>query len=458
MKWRFFSVLLISIFTLGFFVQSAVAVECSIDIPDDVSESELKRRLEVCDQEIVEQKILLEEKQREKTSIERDLNIIDYQIRQNQYQINARKLSLTKINSDIEYHESEIESLEAKIERMRLGTAELLRATADIDDRSLIEVMLDEGNVSAFFENLGSIYNIQASLKTAFDELRQAKTEREINVEILAEKFSEEDRLKRVQEIEKAKKVTKESEQKRLLNLTTLEEEKYLEEVAERQKIAGQIKSRILRINGGGELTFGEALVLVRVPEVQIGVRAAFSLAVLTQESAWDGKIGGHLGSCYYNTPFNNGAGTVMSTSQKTAYLYITKQIGIDPNTTPVSCPIPQDGSYGGAMGPAQFMPRTWWDPETQTGYAKRVARLTGSSFANPFDNLDAFTANALYLSDALGNCREIYSSQWDQEACAAARYYSGGNWRKHKSGYGASVANRAIQFQKDIDFLDSQV
>lgn len=446
------------VLSLAILTEPVFGYECSIDVPENATEAELQARLEQCEREIAEQKVLLEEKQREKTSIERDLDVLGFQIRQNQYEINARNLNLKKINGDISYHETEIDVLDSKIERMRQSTAELIRQANELDDRSVVEVLLGESNLAAFFQSVGSISVVQETLRQTFDELRAARLEREENIEQLEVKSTEEERLRRVQEIEKAKKEAKEKESERLLHLTAEEEQKYLEEVQERQKIAAQIKNRILKINGGGELTFGEALALARIPEGRIGVRAAFSLAVLTQESAWDGKIGGHLGSCFYNTPFNNGAGTVMSNSQKPAFLYIMEQIGLDPDTVPVSCPIPSDGSYGGAMGPAQFMPRTWWDVETQTGYAKRVAKVTGASFANPFDNLDAFTANALYLSDALDYCSQIYSSQYDQESCAAARYYAGGNWRNHKSGYGASVANRAIEFQKDIDFLDTQI
>lgn len=108
-------------------------------------------------------------------------------------------------------------------------------------------------------------------------------------------------------------------------------------------------------------------------------------------------------------------------------------------------------------MGPSQFMPRTWWDVGNETGFKKRVQNLLGISVASPFDNLHAFTATALYLNDSLVGCEKTYRTTYSQESCAAAKYYAGGNWRKFMNSYGASVANRAVEFQKDIDVLDSQ-
>ena len=146
-----------------------------------------------------------------------------------------------------------------------------------------------------------------------------------------------------------------------------------------------------------------------------------------------------------------------MSSAQKPSFLYIMQNLGLNPDKIPVSCPIAKDGQYGGAMGPAQFMPKTWWDVEKQTGYKSRVERITNSPFASPFDNLDAFTATALYLNDALDGCETLYKTIYSRESCAAAKYYAGKNWRRHMGGYGSRVANRASEFQKDIDILDSQ-
>jgi hypothetical protein len=140
-------------------------------------------------------------------------------------------------------------------------------------------------------------------------------------------------------------------------------------------------------------------------------------------------------------------------------------ELGKDAKTTPVSCPISSDGSYGGAMGPSQFMPSTW------NMYKNRIAEVTGANPPSPFSNLDAMTGTALYLKDAYYSdacekyakdaCRQYGLCDTDEqqtlhERCAAAKYYAGANWYRFRMSYGESVASRAIQFQKDIDLMNA--
>jgi hypothetical protein len=101
-------------------------------------------------------------------------------------------------------------------------------------------------------------------------------------------------------------------------------------------------------------------------------------------------------------------------------------ELGMDAAKTPVSCPIYSDGAYGGAMGPAQFMPKTWWDVESNTGFKARVASVIGSYSASPFENKDSFVGTALYLKDAQTRCKTSFSKQWDIWACSASKYYGG--------------------------------
>jgi membrane-bound lytic murein transglycosylase B len=124
----------------------------------------------------------------------------------------------------------------------------------------------------------------------------------------------------------------------------------------------------------------------------------------------------------------------------------------MDPDKTPVSCPIVSDGAYGGAMGPSQFMPNTWQI------YKDGVSKITGNDPASPFNNADAFTATALYLKGGLTSCKTIYKTIFSQESCAAAKYYAGGYWKSYMSvgRYGYRVAERSADFAEEIKILDN--
>ena len=125
-------------------------------------------------------------------------------------------------------------------------------------------------------------------------------------------------------------------------------------------------------------------------------------------------------------------------------YLRITKELGLDPDTMPLSCPY--KGGYGGAMGPAQFIPSTW------EGMQSAVARLTGNNPPNPWNAIDAFAASGLYLRD-LGAAGGSYSA----ERKAALRYYAGSNWSNPKNAfYGNEVMAIATKYQSQIDILQN--
>lgn len=443
---------------LGFFTTVSAENPVSCDtINENEPQEILQARLRQCEEDIKEQTALLNAKAQESTNLERDLTILSHRISKNKLEIKARNLAILDLDKNIDKKGQTIEELNSRIEHLKDSTSELLKKTNEIESASLVEVVLTSKDISEFYEDLGTFDSLQSSIGDAVSSIKKAKSDEEQHKKDLEEKQQKERSLKSLQEIEKRKQEVIEAEKNRILKETKGQEKKYKEILTKKQSLVNEIKNRILRITGGGELTFSEALKLVRVAENAIGIRAAFVLSILTQESGMDGVIGRNLGKCFYNTAWNNLSGTVMSNAQKPSFLYIMQNLGKDPSKTPVSCPINRDGQYGGAMGPSQFMPTTWWDVNKQTGYKNRVERVTKSAFASPFENLDAFTGTALYLSDALEGCEAMYKTTTSRESCAAAKYYAGSNWRKHMSGYGARVAARANDFQKDIDLLDSQ-
>jgi len=354
-------------------------------------------------------------------------------------------------------------SLSEKMEMIDKHLATLIKKTNELDSFSLLEAMLSQETISNFFIDVDDYGVIKRDLTKTLTDLRDVQGETQVAKEVLREKEMNERGLKLTKESEQRKQVVYKQEKETLLDLNRDQEAEYQKTIAEKERVKNAIRNRLFKTVGGTELTFGEALKLVQLYEEKIGVEAALTLSILSQESGIDGIIGKNLGRCTYNQSANNKSGTVMSDKQKPSFLSIVEELNLDPETTPVSCPIASDGSYGGAMGPSQFMPTTWWDISTGLGYKKRVAKVLGVAVPSPFNNLDAFTGTALYLSDAMERCQTAFSSQFDIWSCTAAKYYSGLSNTTEKTllqhmrptySYGYKVASRALEFQKDIDLL----
>jgi hypothetical protein len=129
----------------------------------------------------------------------------------------------------------------------------------------------------------------------------------------------------------------------------------------------------------------------------------------------------------------------------QTKFVSITKKLGRDPDTTPLSCPIASVGGWGGAMGPSQFIPTTW------ASYEAKISSALGIGTPDPWNPEHAFTATALYMAD-LG---AAYGG-WTAEQTAAAKYYAGGNYAtSYGQSYGNSVMGHAAGFQQQIEFLE---
>src|SRR3989344_2043066 len=362
-------------------------------------------------------------------SLQGEINSLNAKVNKLNLQIKAVSLSLQKLDDEISSTNTQINSTEITIGSTKEILSKSLRLVYESDDNGMMEILLKSPQLSDFFTNVNDLLSVQDSLRVSLGQLKS---------------------LKAYQALQKKGVEGTKKEKNSILKTTKGKESEYQKLLAETKTKAAEIRSRIYRLLGGGELPFGEAVRIAQIAERATGVRAAFILSVLTQESAVNGVIGGNLGRCYYNTPWTNASGTVMSNSQKPAFLGIMAEIKSDPNTTPVSCPIISDGSYGGAMGPAQFMPTTW------VPYKDKISAITGGSPPSPFNNLDAFTATALLLKDNLTKCGAIYSTIFSKENCAAARYYAGGNCRLYTrvGRYGYRVAERAQGFEDDIELL----
>ncbi len=132
-------------------------------------------------------------------------------------------------------------------------------------------------------------------------------------------------------------------------------------------------------------------------------------------------------------TPFAN---VMKPTRDIPPFIDLGTRLGFDPVKQVISCP--QGGGYGGAMGPAQFIPSTWHT------YEARIASVSGHSVPSPWAADDAITAMSLYFDD-LGAGAGGYTA----EHTAAVKYYAGGAWATAGSAYANSVMSLASSIQR---------
>lgn len=450
------NIILTFIFTLlSLFPAVAGAVSCDSNL-DGKTDAELQAISLQCDADLAELNGKFNTTKQFSSELEKGISDLNYNIQKIQLEIKAKNAKIKQLGENIVIKEKHIGTLEERMDNIRKSIGKMLRDTYLMDDASIINVLLSSENLSKFFIDTDSYATINEKLQSLIKELSSVKKASENEKKDLETKQANEAKLKYEQEQAKKKTEGFKTEKQTILSLTKNKEAEYKKLIAEKEKLKNQIRNKLYRTAGGIEISFGDALKLIQPYESTIGVNPALTLAVLFQESAINNNIGGNIGKCTYNQASSCVSGrTVMSESQKPTYLSIMSNLGLNPNTTPISCAICRDGSYGGAMGPAQFMPVTW------NGIAKRVSNIIGVFYPSPFENLAAFTASAVLLKDNQDRCKTAFSKRNDIWSCAASKYYGGLSLKGSKLlnfmryGYGSSVLKRALQFEKDIDTLN---
>ncbi len=407
-------------------------------------QARLEAELKKVEAEIADQTKLLQSKQKETASIARDIEILTYQINTAKLKIQAKQLEIRRLGTDIGKKREVIGALTSKIEAGEESLEELLRNYRELDDISLVEVALADNSLSRLFGDINTFDSIQASLHQSFNYIRDTKSVTEKEKSTLESRQAAEINARQVIEAEKAKIERAEKEKQALLAISKNQESQYRDILAYKQKQKEDIRNALFRLRGiSTAISFGQALDFATYASQKTGVRPALILAILTQET----NLGQNIGTCNRpgDPPEKHYSQIMKPTRDIAPYLQITKELGLDPETQPLSCPF--GGGFGGAMGPSQFIPSTWML------YRDRVAKITGNNPPNPWVPRDAFTATALLLSD-LGASGGDFAS----ERRAALKYYAGGNWQNPKNAfYGNAVMSFATNYQSQIDILQAK-
>lgn len=411
------------------------------------SDEELNSILKECEAEIAAQQKILDGQKTKSASLQRDISLLQARINTAKDKIKQKDISIKNIGKDITKKNQTIAELQTSIDKGKESLGQLLRKTNELDKTSFVNALLTAGSISDFYSDVDSFTSIKKSVQMSVEGIKADKSETEGVKQQLVTKQNDEMDAKA--EIERQKSLVEkdQKDQNVLLSISKNKEAEYQKVLKDRQAKAAGIRAALFKLRGQGAIPFGDAYDYAKVASAKTGVRPAYILAILKQES----NMGANVGTC--NRPGDSltwkdimpGPGQSWRDDQS-AYLRITKELGISPDGQPLSCPLGGAG-WGGAMGPAQFIPTTW------EKIAPRIESSLGVSTANPWNPSHAIMANALYVMD-LGAAAQTYTAERE----AACKYYSGRGCSAPgvaNAFYGNSVMNLAKQIQADIDVLE---
>lgn len=437
----------VSLFTVQSFVSAHIIHAQTSTVLTPAQKAALQAELAQVEAEQKKAADDLASAQNQSASLTRDIAILNAKIKTAQLNIKAKNLLIQTLGNDISAKQNHIDDLEDRITKGKATLAVLMRKTNEVGSFSLPEVLLSKNSVAGFFQDIDSFESIQEGLKATFEQLRTDEATTEVEKDRLTTRQNAEMDAKHAIQVEQANISADEAEKKQLLANSKNNEKNYASVLAQKQARAAQIRAALFSLRDAAAIPFGQALQYATLASQKTGIRPAFLLAVITQESA----LGANVGKCYVtnlqtgegiNAKSGNPIAKVMSPTRDTVpFIDILNQIGGEPTKQVVSCPL--EIGWGGAMGPAQFIPSTWIIMKNEVASALGI-----DGMPDPWNPAHAFMASAIYLSN-LGASAGTYSA----ERNAACKYYSGRacGLVKGNTTYGNSVVAQADTIQRTM-------
>lgn len=404
--------------------------------------SQLQQQLQQIENQIAQYEKDLVHIKGEKNTLQNKIKLLQKQQATLALKLKETALEVKDMELQIGDTKGFIDKNELRTMTLKSEIAEALRQMNKNDRRTFLFILFSENTLFDALSEMQQFAQVTSGLDVLMDQLHKTHEDLVAQKQRLDAEQDHVQKLLVVQTLQQQALVGSVKEQSTLLTQTKGKEKNYQASLTDSQKQAAKIRTRLYQLlDVGKQITFGQAVDIATWVSAQTGVRASFLLAILTQES----NLGKNVGTCNRpGDPVSKSWKTIMKPERdQEPFKTITSELGMDPDTTAVSCPMhDKKGNqigWGGAMGPAQFIPSTWM------GYRAKVANITGKT-ANPWDIRDAFIASALKLGADGATSKK---GEW----AAAMRYFSGSTNVRFRF-YGDQVVAQAEQYQEDIQAM----
>lgn len=399
--------------------------------PADTLKEDLHQQIDALQSQIDAYRANIKDLQQESKTLKREISLLDSKIKTAELEIKQIDLSIEETEQEIADRDLGLGQAESELDRERVILTEYLRLVNEYDQEDFIETILSNEKLSDVFDRLNSLESVQEKIQESMTSIQDLKMALETERQALEEKREELNQLKVLQRIQSRSIVLEQEDKENLLTQTKGQESNFQNLIAKAKSDVDSIKKQLYLLEGIGlAMPLEQAYQYAKMAANLTGVRPAFLLAVLKKESSWGEEVG--TGTWRRD----------MNPKDQKAFIEICEKLNLNPDKTPVSHK-PSYG-WGGAMGPAQFLPSVWLSCEDQ------VANLTGHYPPNPWDIEDSFVAAALKLSRAGANIR-LEDAEWK----AAQIYFAGKNWNKPAYYfYGDQVMELAGIIQDQLNLI----
>lgn len=405
-----------------------ILISTGVAKDEGLSEKEiLKTRIDDLRNQIeMYQKEIGKKSQREE-SISNEIEILEADIKKIELQIQETNLQIAELNEEIFQKEAKIERMQKQVDAKEEMLANFLEELYEKGERDTTEIIFTHQSFSEYYAKVESLESVENRIKESHDQLEMARDTLKKEREDLIDRKTNKENLRGIQG-DQERSLEGEKQMQTLLVSQIRNEKMALEQNV--QKLQEELSS----LQSLGEpINMEEAVKSARYASGLTNVAPEFLLGVLRVESG----LGTNVGGGRYKADMNP--------AQWDTFKKICSELGLNPDETPVSRRACYNrdakdgcGGWGGAMGPAQFMPSTW------IGYKNKVENVTGKKPANPWDIKDSLVAMGLKL----GSVEGVTSGDRDAWAKAAGMYLAGGNWERY-SWYSDRVLHYADGFKK---------
>lgn len=311
-------------------------------------ERELQECLDHVHASIEKSEEKLEKQQKERTNTEQGIAIINQEINKALLRIRSSDVIIQDLGEEIGGKESMIDELADELQEREAFLASLLQRINELEQRGFVTLLFSNTTLSSYFFKENEYRSLHKVTEDSVRDINSLKSRLTASIGELEEKKVEQGRIRQHQQVSMGRVKDKRGEKEKILKSQLADEESTKESLQADEERAAKIRNRLFNLRGGGAIPFDEALTYAKEVHRATGVRPAFLLGLIKHES----DLGRNVGTGTYRVDMH-------PTRDQPVFLHIVRLLGLeDPDKLRVSAS-PGFG-WGGAMGPAQFIPSTW--------------------------------------------------------------------------------------------------